>query len=651
MATLRSWKRLIEKAADPVELRTRARAIDFSLTDLDSLCTVVAARRRARNRAATHESERSRAEACARSPTERAMERLESGRRLEDAVSETMALRRIARHDETGLEKTWEATPARVAIARRVLRFRPDLMRDWIVDPAKSGTVVLAALAGLAHRDWPRAEQAIDAIEESDAGMRALLRARLAMQQERLDDAGRELEDAQRWSRHFSCRRTEAAALAESARLALRKREPREATQFADRALRLRRACGDYWGEGDAQALLAEVAAGRGDLPAAKKSCEAVAAIRQAIGDRRGLGLNLVNLANLTSQMGEPSRAIYEEAIVALRAVGAKRALAGAKTNLAVLLRQTGSTRRAEELLNEVLEEHRAIGGRAGEAITLENLAILAFRSGRIGAAREGHRDALRIFREIGDMRHVALVEENMATIEAETGNPRGALELLESARRVHEEGGDQRMEAHARGNLAILWTRIGFPTRAIEHYEAAIEAFASVGDKRLEGRHVAQLALLYAEAGAPERAERVLRRALKLHRRVRDRRYEGETLTHLGALAIRAGRWKKAKAAVAEGLAIHRAESHGGFEGKARALLGEIALAEGETEEAEACFRKALALHAEHRALGEEARTRARLAAVAMRRGELTRVREMARHALRILDRIHEPARRHELL
>ena len=326
---------------------------------------------------------------------------------------------------------------------------------------------------------------------------------------------------------------------------------------------------------------------------------EAALAIFRELGDRRGEGTALGNLAILHDQTGSPERArdLYEAALSIHREAGDRQREGVALGNLASLHGDTGSPERARELNETALAIHRHVGDRWSEGIVLANLASLHLETGSPERARELYETALAILRELGDRRTEGTILANLAVLHNNTGSPERARELYEDALAILRELGDQRSEGIVVGNLANLHLETGSPERASELFAVALAIHREVGNRRFEGIVLGNLANLHRDAGSPERARELNEAALVIHRELSDRRSEGHALGDLAILHRVTDSPEHALELSKTALTIHREVGYQLGEGLVLGNMATLALDLGDSKAAAVHARDAVAI------------------------------------------------------
>jgi predicted ATPase/class 3 adenylate cyclase len=198
------------------------------------------------------------------------------------------------------------------------------------------------------------------------------------------------------------------------------------------------------------------------------------------------------------------------ESLEMRRALGDKRALAKALSNLSVITSAQGRYDEARALSEEGLRLSTEVGDRAGIALTTGTLADAAMLGGDMNEARPLYERALAIYRELGDQHSQAIYLLNIGSIALQQGD-------LETADRCHAEGlelfrqiGGKYGVGYVLGGQGDLAYLRGDYERARALYTEAIGLFQSVGAQREMTTALCQFAILAAEQGQAEHAVRL---------------------------------------------------------------------------------------------------------------------------------------------
>jgi predicted ATPase/DNA-binding CsgD family transcriptional regulator len=182
-----------------------------------------------------------------------------------------------------------------------------------------------------------------------------------------------------------------------------------------------------------------------GDLERAARLHLESLAIRQALGDRRGIAISLNSLANVAVEQGDYllARGLYEESLALRRDLGDARGIAVTLNNLSVVARDEGDWQAAAALSVESAALFRELGDRQGVALSLVTLGVARYYLGEYAEATELHRESVALFGEQDNKREIAEWLQVLAVIACSHGQPsEAAAHLFGAADRALEELG-----------------------------------------------------------------------------------------------------------------------------------------------------------------------------------------------------------------
>ena len=184
--------------------------------------------------------------------------------------------------------------------------------------------------------------------------------------------------------------------------------------------------------------------------------CQESLALFRAIGDTKGMGTALFNLAMVAEWSSDfvAARSRYEESMVFSREVGNTNLVAWALDGLAQVAIFQGEYARARLLLEESLALFRELGYHTGIAHSLFWSARALFWQADLAGARAVAEESLALFREIGTKTAEAYVVPLLGEITFYQGDTTTARLLFEKTCAFYREVGD---EAQLAGTLSLL--------------------------------------------------------------------------------------------------------------------------------------------------------------------------------------------------
>jgi predicted ATPase len=243
-----------------------------------------------------------------------------------------------------------------------------------------------------------------------------------------------------------------------------------------EQSLALRQALGDKRGIAGTLNNLGLAAREQGDFVLARARLEEALAVCRELGDTLYIASLLNSVGNVAQAQADYSnaRALYEEGLALRRALGDKRGAADALSNLGLVALRLGDAERAETLFDESLALRQSLGGRLEIATSLVNLGSVALYQGRYEWASERYIESLNMFQDLGHKQGIVECLEGLAGVAARQGRPERAARLWGVAEALREtmgaplspadRPGYERMVADARGQLdqtawSAAWT------------------------------------------------------------------------------------------------------------------------------------------------------------------------------------------------
>jgi predicted ATPase/DNA-binding CsgD family transcriptional regulator len=221
-----------------------------------------------------------------------------------------------------------------------------------------------------------------------------------------------------------------ARALVRACSLARQRGDYDRAEELGEASRALREQIGDRRGMASSIQNVGLVAEQRGDLARAGELYAESRAIFEELDDWRGVAASLNNIGNIACALGEFARAmeLAEQACEIQRRLGNTDGLASSAGNIGRAAIFIGELALAEQRVSESLFIFQQLDNRPSIALQLANLSFVAFKRGLLELALDRAHQALRIYGELGERsRDVATVFQTLAAVELESGAPERA--------------------------------------------------------------------------------------------------------------------------------------------------------------------------------------------------------------------------------
>ncbi len=264
---------------------------------------------------------------------------------------------------------------------------------------------------------------------------------------------------------------------------------------------------------GEAFNVAGNLAFDQGDYPRASTLIETSLTLRREIGDMRGIGLSLNDLANVYLGQGEYERAstLYAEALALFREHATEWEIAIALHNTGMTLGYRGEYVRAFELLEEALAIWEEIGEMSLRARVVDVMGEISRRQGDLDRAQRWHEASLTLRQQVGDTRGTALTLNNLGKVARYRGDYAEATRLIEESLQLRQMIGARFGIASSLSSLADIARSQGDWRRARDLYQASINERwqLRINDGLADCLH--GLADVARSAGDSQRAARLL--------------------------------------------------------------------------------------------------------------------------------------------
>ncbi len=262
-------------------------------------------------------------------------------------------------------------------------------------------------------------------------------------------------------------------------------------------------------------------------------------ALARALGDRKGEGAALRNLAVADSIAGEHRASIAhaEEALAIFEQLGERERIASSLNVIGVGHRMLNEYDEALQFYERSLAIDRELGNQVGVARTLSNVGNVHYDRGDFAHALEVHREALVIERELGDKAEISGTLNNLGIAMYRLGDFEGALDhLLESLAR-DERAGRLNSAAGSAANIGNIFVKLDQLDRAEEYYRRGLELHTQVGNIDSMAGGYLSLGNLARRRERYDEALELYDRALELGRRIGSPAAQADALDNTGSV------------------------------------------------------------------------------------------------------------------
>lgn len=334
-----------------------------------------------------------------------------------------------------------------------------------------------------------------------------------------------------------------------------------------------------------------------GDLDTAESIFSRNLELRRQMGDRRGEGIALSNLGQITqlrSKLDEAERH-FKDALAINREVHDRQGEGANLSYLGQIAQARGDLDVAERYYQRALVIFKEVQDRRGEGADLSHLAKVAQARYRWEEAETLYLQSLAIRREMEDMRGEGTVLSSLAQLGLARGDLPSARQLLDRSLAIRREVEDRWGEASDLSQFGRLFMDKGLLDESERYFRESRAIYRDLRDRAGEGMVQSQLALIAIERGHHDEAERLLRESLVVRHEVQDLRGEGVDRALLGRIALERGDFARARAYYEQSREIALRVQNRRGEGVDARQLGVIAEHAGHLDRAESLYRQSL--------------------------------------------------------
>ncbi len=224
----------------------------------------------------------------------------------------------------------------------------------------------------------------------------------------------------------------------------------------------------------------------KGELDEALKLYKDCLAIKEEIGEKRGIALSLNNIGVIYNQKGELGKALeyWEKSLVIKEELGNKQEIASSLSNIGIIYHQKGEPNQALEYYEKSLALREELGNKSEIATSLNNIGILHRQKGELNPAVKCYRKCLLIYEELGNAKLIAGTLSNLGGINLQKGELGQALEYYEKSLVLREEIGNKQEIANSLNSIGGLYQEIGELEVAFDFFKQSLTLREEIGNK-----------------------------------------------------------------------------------------------------------------------------------------------------------------------
>ncbi|HEX5123462.1 MAG TPA: protein kinase [Rhodanobacteraceae bacterium] len=224
-----------------------------------------------------------------------------------------------------------------------------------------------------------------------------------------------------------------------------------------------------------------------GQLDYAIEQYTRAAAIREKIGDKRGMVKSLRNLAIAEAVKGDRAAASanLDKVKALLEGMGDRASLADLYNDRGVVAEEQGDFNEALALYREALAIRRELDAPVGLAESLNNVGFASYQLGQFDDAEVYWQQALALYQKLDDKNRQIGITQDLGLLDVARGHFASARERMESSLATAEASQLVEESAVAHTNLAELALVEGNYADATKHAARAEDAFKRRSDRR----------------------------------------------------------------------------------------------------------------------------------------------------------------------
>ncbi|MBZ5637977.1 MAG: tetratricopeptide repeat protein, partial [Acidobacteriia bacterium] len=258
----------------------------------------------------------------------------------------------------------------------------------------------------------------------------------------------------------------------------------------------------------------------------------------EGLGDRAGTAEDYRNLGDIYQGAGKAQEALdaYQKSLDILREIGDEASLAGTFASIGYMKAVLGQYNEAFFFQRSALDKRRQLGEPSDLLRSLIDIGLVEQVQGRYDEALKYYSEGLPLSRKIGDRTATVVLLANLSNIELDQGEFGAALRSLDEARKTAREIGDQNLVATTLAYLGDTRCHLGDASGAVEALDEALEIARKIGSSALEAEILTNRGELLLVGGQPDRAATVLREAVGTAGATRDVRLQLLARIQVGA-------------------------------------------------------------------------------------------------------------------
>jgi predicted ATPase len=285
--------------------------------------------------------------------------------------------------------------------------------------------------------------------------------------------------------------------------------------------------------------LAGRLASDQEDLKTARRYYTESLELRRALGQRRGVAVQMENLGWITFLEGDyaEARRLTEQALETYRELGLQQSVAGALVQLASITRAQHAYEETTRLCEEALELSHKLNDPYGIAQATLRLGRVADDQGNDALARRYFEDCLAFFRTFGRRGSIAFTLSFLGRVVYREGNVKRAIASFEESAAIYTEIGNLTRAAHSLDWLSHIAFLEGHEQAELYTLQC-LDRYRAIPDSEGTAKILLRLGDLARKNADEAAALSHYRESLLLYQTLDDREGQLRCLDHLAVLA-----------------------------------------------------------------------------------------------------------------
>ncbi len=290
----------------------------------------------------------------------------------------------------------------------------------------------------------------------------------------------------------------------------------------------------------------------------ALQNYQASLAIKQKIGDKRGAGASLEQIASIQDGMGHPEAALasYKQALAIRREIGDKDGIGNTLIDMGSFYHDHGKGEDALKLFKEALQIENDLGNETNQALCLHNIGASSVDKGDYQDGLTYLNQAYEIRKKLNVPEDTAETLHDLAEANAKLGQYDTALSQYLKASEIRRGTNDQRGAALESESMALIFAAQGRYSAALGSMQEALKVFQQLKERTFFTVEImAGLGGILAEAGRGDEGQKNIEDALALAQEIKNDSVASLALNWLGDVYFYKGDYKAAEQQYARAL------------------------------------------------------------------------------------------------